>query len=184
MTLIDRAVMLATQAHAGQHRKSERGGTQLPFLVHPLDVLKRVWTWGAATEVVGAAAVLHDVYEDTTFDPCWVMDLSPEVHRLVTELTLPEGADKAAYLADFRDPDRKSDEALVIKVADRISNVRDYMLTDRWYAAKYLRRADVLGLAVQDRYEELSRKLGWAVVTPMWNDWNELVRELTPAPTI
>lgn len=180
MTLIDKAVMLATQAHAGQKRKCYWGGSYLPYLVHPLDVLKRVWTWGAASEVVGAAAVLHDVYEDCpSFDRCWVKDLSLQVDRLVEELTRWPADDKAVYLRAFRDPGLKSAEALVIKMADRISNVRDFMFNDLTYARVYLRKGDVLWLALRERFEELGRKLGSNVAGAMRAEWLDLADELT-----
>ena len=58
--LLNRAIIYATQAHAGQMRK----GTNLPYIVHPMEALAIVATMTDDPEML-AAAVLHDVVEDT-----------------------------------------------------------------------------------------------------------------------
>lgn len=59
--LVDRAIVFATRAHAGQVRK----GTAKPYIVHPLEALSIVATMTEDQEML-AAAVLHDVVEDTS----------------------------------------------------------------------------------------------------------------------
>lgn len=58
--LLNRAIIFATQKHASQTRK----GTNLPYIVHPLEVLQILYTMEADVEVM-AAGVLHDTVEDT-----------------------------------------------------------------------------------------------------------------------
>lgn len=58
--LLNRAIIYATKAHAGQMRK----GTNLPYIVHPMEALAIVATMTDDPEML-AAAVLHDVVEDT-----------------------------------------------------------------------------------------------------------------------
>lgn len=58
--LLDRAVVFATKAHAGQLRK----GTQIPYILHPLEAAAIVGSMTTDEEVIAAAA-LHDVVEDT-----------------------------------------------------------------------------------------------------------------------
>ncbi|MDD3183819.1 MAG: HD domain-containing protein [Anaerostipes sp.] len=57
--MFEDAIIFATEAHQGQKRK----GTQIPFIIHPLEVASIV---GAMTtdEDLLCAAVLHDVVED------------------------------------------------------------------------------------------------------------------------
>ncbi len=55
MTLVERAVRRALEAHAGQKEENGR-----PYLLHPLRLMLRM-----DTETEMAAAVLHDVVEDT-----------------------------------------------------------------------------------------------------------------------
>jgi myo-inositol-1(or 4)-monophosphatase len=58
--LLDRAIEFAVRAHAG----TERRGKGFPYIVHPLEALAIVATMTPDQEVL-AAAVLHDVVEDT-----------------------------------------------------------------------------------------------------------------------
>ncbi len=56
--MLSKAILIATQAHAGQF---DKGGK--PYILHPLTVLHKV---GQVSEVIQSIAVLHDVIEDCT----------------------------------------------------------------------------------------------------------------------
>ena len=58
--VLDRAIVFATKAHEGQFRK----GTQIPYILHPMEAAAIVGTMTTDNEVI-AGAVLHDVVEDT-----------------------------------------------------------------------------------------------------------------------
>lgn len=60
MDILDQAIVFAVNAHSGMRRK----GTQNPYILHPLEAAAIVATMTADREVI-AAAVLHDVVEDT-----------------------------------------------------------------------------------------------------------------------
>ncbi len=55
MSLVEHAIRRALEAHAGQKEENGR-----PYLLHPLRLMLRM-----DSEVEMAAAVLHDVVEDT-----------------------------------------------------------------------------------------------------------------------
>lgn len=57
--IVDHAIRFAIEAHEGVARK----GTDLPYIVHPLEALAVVATITSDQELL-AAAVLHDVVED------------------------------------------------------------------------------------------------------------------------
>ena len=59
MTLLDEAIRFAVQAHSGQPRK----GTNMPYILHPLEAAAIVATMTDDSEII-AAAVLHDIVED------------------------------------------------------------------------------------------------------------------------
>ena len=59
-SILDRAIIFATEAHEGQFRK----GTQIPYILHPMEAAAIVSTMTTDPEVI-AGAVLHDVVEDT-----------------------------------------------------------------------------------------------------------------------
>ena len=58
--LLNDAVAFAAHAHSGQLRK----GTNLPYIVHPMEVAAICASYTDDVEVL-AAAVLHDIVEDT-----------------------------------------------------------------------------------------------------------------------
>ena len=60
ISLMDRAIIFATRAHSGTFRK----GTNIPYIVHPIEAAAIVATLTDDPDVI-AAAVLHDVVEDT-----------------------------------------------------------------------------------------------------------------------
>jgi (p)ppGpp synthase/HD superfamily hydrolase len=60
MATIDRAIMIASIAHAGQKDKAGK-----PYILHPLRVMLTVASNKNATDEQKIVAVLHDVIEDT-----------------------------------------------------------------------------------------------------------------------
>lgn len=59
-TLLDKAIIFATRAHAG----TERRGKGFPYIVHPMEAMEIVATITPDQELLAAAA-LHDTVEDT-----------------------------------------------------------------------------------------------------------------------
>ncbi len=120
-----RAVRFATAHHGDQRRK-----TGAPYLEHLLEALQiLVEGAGVTRRDVLAAAVLHDVVEDT---PCTLADLraafGPRVAELVGWVTIPDpgpGEDSASvkerYLRRLRNA---PPDAILVKLADRASNVQ------------------------------------------------------------
>ena len=58
--ILDQAIVFATKVHKGQFRK----GTQVPYILHPVEAAAIVGTMTTDEEVI-AGAVLYDVVEDT-----------------------------------------------------------------------------------------------------------------------
>lgn len=83
MRLSEQAILFATHAHAGQVRKY----TLEPYVAHPVAVMALVATVPHTEEML-AAAVLHDVLEDTTISLTHLtLAFGPVVSGLVSELT-------------------------------------------------------------------------------------------------
>lgn len=83
-SLMERAWRIAGIAHAGQNRKA----SDIPYLVHPAAVALILQRSGFVEEHLLAAAVLHDVVEDTD----WTLErlaeqFPPEVLEIVDVLT-------------------------------------------------------------------------------------------------
>lgn len=61
-TMLSDAIALATMAHRGQIRKDP---SEMPYVIHPLHVMQLLMEHGVDDKRILAAAVLHDVVEDT-----------------------------------------------------------------------------------------------------------------------
>lgn len=144
---------MAMHAHTGQTRKGI-----LPYVVHPIEVMKTLHDWGVRDEDTLVAALLHDTLEDTNLQPQAIRGaFGLTVHDIVRELTYtgtrPE--EKEQYLNGFV---FGSIAALVIKVADRLCNVNDFLPDP--YAKKYFHKADQVFKFLEMRVGELPPPVG------------------------
>src|SRR5262245_56161849 len=123
LPLSEAAVAFARERHAGQ----ARDGDQAPFVVHPLEAAALLERAGYSDEVV-AAAVLHDVLEDTETRPVELEErFGREVANLVAtvtdDLTID---DHDAQRDEVRERVRRAGgSALAIYGADKVSKVRE-----------------------------------------------------------
>ena len=111
MSSIERAIEIASSAHAGQRDKAGQ-----PYIFHPLRVMLRV-----NTEHEQMAAVLHDVVEDTsvTLDNLAQEGFPSEVLRAIAALTkLPGETLLEAAARAAADP-----VARKVKLADNAENM-------------------------------------------------------------
>lgn len=128
--LLNRAILFATNMHAGQFRKAPVGMPQRPYIVHPLDVMTRLMRAGVEYEVILAAAVLHDVLEDTDETEAELEAVfGREVTALVVEVSDPEGLSKTqARKRQVQKAPSMSGPAKLIKLADKTSNLHDIVM--------------------------------------------------------
>jgi len=156
--LLRTAIDLAYKLHAGQVRK----GLPLPAITHPCDVVRRLVHWEIEDYTVLAAAILHDTLEDCNVTPYTLSQaVGPQVTAIVESLTYDGPAGNAEAKRAWIDSiGRKSPEALIIKLADRICNTEDFLLTDPAYARTYLEKANSLYIAVYERQEEIKQRFG------------------------
>ena len=146
MNTVEKAKVFATAAHAavGQTRKY----TGEPYVVHPMEVASIVESVGG-TEAMVAAALLHDVLEDTgvTVD---VLEeqFGSEVTDLVlwlTDISKPEDGNRSTRKALDRQHSAAAPAAAqTIKVADLISNSRSIVAHDPGFAKVYLEEKRLL----------------------------------------
>ena len=125
--LIERAVRFAANAHAGDIRK----GTKLPYISHPVETMMLVARELNDNEVI-AAAVLHDVVEDT---PVTLQQIQRVFGERVAELVSMETENKREdqpkeatwKIRKQENLEREKDasmEAKLIMLADKVSNLR------------------------------------------------------------
>lgn len=126
--LLQSAITYAVVRHAGQTRK----GTDIPYIVHPIEVMKIVASL-TGDEEVRAAAVLHDVKEDAHATP---MELAELFGYRVAGLVCAESENKredrpeaetwAVRKQETIDHLAHADkEVKIICLGDKLANMRD-----------------------------------------------------------
>ena len=124
-----RAVEFSAEKHRGQRRK---GVDASPYINHPIEVAAMLANVAGVRDlVILVAAVLHDTIEDTRTSPEELeAAFGAEIRLLVQEVTddksLPK-AERKRLQVDHAP--QLSPSAKLIKLADKVSNVRD--VTDR-----------------------------------------------------
>lgn len=139
MNLLERAIQIALEAHAGQKDKNGRD----PYVLHPLRVMGRM-----KTEESRIVAALHDVVEDSpwTLEMLRAEGFSEAIVHAVDCLTKREGEDYEQFVKRAAgDP-----IARVVKLGDLADN-KDINRLDELTAKdldrlnKYKRAENILG---------------------------------------
>jgi len=118
------AARFAAEKHTGQTRK----GNGSPYINHPLEVANLLTEVGGVDDVdTITAALLHDIVEDSdvTFDEIeqrFGATVAGYVRELTDDKSLPKAERKRLQVEHAP---HFSHEAKQIKLADKISNVRD-----------------------------------------------------------
>ncbi len=118
------AACFAADRHRNQRRK-DVGAT--PYINHPLEVARILTEAGIDDTDILVAAILHDTIEDTeTTAEELAAVFGERICSLVLEVTddktLPKAERKRLQVLNAP---RKSNDAKLIKIADKIANLRD-----------------------------------------------------------
>ena len=125
MGLIFRALRFSADKHSNQRRKDAKAS---PYINHPIQVAEILWRVGDVRDVsLLVASLLHDTIEDTATTPEEIRaEFGEEVLALVLEVTddkrLPKATRKQLQVEHAP---HKSQNAKLLKLADKISNVQD-----------------------------------------------------------
>lgn len=125
LAMVLKGVEFAALKHKGQTRK-DLGKT--PYIIHPIGVAYNVWNEGGIRSVnVLTAALLHDTLEDTeTTEAELETEFGPRVAMTVKEVTNDPTLDSQANkMLQIEHAPMMSMDAQLVKLADRLYNVRD-----------------------------------------------------------
>ena len=123
--LVLKALAFAAHKHRDQRRKDNNAS---PYINHPIALATVLCNEGGITDVnVLCAALLHDTIEDTETTPTELTELfGKTISDLVMEVTddksLPKAERKRLQIEHAANA---SYEAKLVKLADKISNLRD-----------------------------------------------------------
>ncbi|WP_231566379.1 HD domain-containing protein [Litchfieldella xinjiangensis] len=165
--LAERAALFSRATHqaVGQRRKY----TGEPYWHHPVAVAAMVSAVEAATPAMIAAAILHDVLEDTgvsamDIEACFGEQVAILVQELTDHFTDPDIGNRAHRKALERDRLAEvSPEAQTIKYADLIDNTESIVARDPGFARVYLAEKRQLLIAMTGGDPALRRK-AWGIL--------------------
>ena len=130
--LILKALEFASHRHRSQRRKGKR---EIPYINHPIQVASLLANEGGETDpVLLAAAIIHDVIEDTVNSTEERSELMTEISSLFGEeilaLTMEVTDDKTLEKRirkqmQVEHANHLSARAKKLKIADKITNLRD-----------------------------------------------------------
>lgn len=123
-SIIEKAATISVLAHSGQMRKFD----DLPYITHPFMVALKLAKYDFPDTVI-AAALVHDVIEDTDFPVEQLQaELGDEVLEIVRAVSnddsLPWEEKKKKYVETVRSG---SDGAKAVSVADKIHNMESLL---------------------------------------------------------
>lgn len=141
-SILNKAIQIAFTYHKDQTRHEG-----ISYIIHPIDVLNNLINLGVTDVNLLAAAVLHDTIEDTEYTEAMMRkDFGDAITNIVLEVTKIEEDQHATTIQEkmdfLKDCVNKSFESLLLKFADRYSNVISYGRDKRkWYKAFYALQA-------------------------------------------
>ncbi len=151
--LLERALRVAAVAHRSQHRKA----TSIPYIMHPFAVALILQRHGWVKDDVIAAAILHDVIEDTDCTeaelreqfPAEVLDI---VHILSEKKTTADGVPRSWE-------DRKRDHLAVLKEAP--IQARAITLADKLHNLESMAYDRNQGVELWGRFNATKERILW-----------------------
>jgi 5'-deoxynucleotidase YfbR-like HD superfamily hydrolase len=186
---ISRAIIFAAKAHNGATRK----GTELPYILHPMEAATIVASLTDDEEVI-AAAILHDVLEDTDVTPA---QLQIEFGARICKLVESESENKRPGLPAAETwKARKSetinylqsvatDDERIIALADKLSNIRACLRDYEKSGDAMWEKFNMPDKEMQAWYYTSVRDaLGKLQDTDAWKELNRLIERLFPRSEI
>lgn len=180
--IVDHAIRFAIEAHEGVARK----GTDLPYIVHPLEALAVVATITSDQELL-AAAVLHDVVEDAGIS---IDDIRREFGPHIADIVEGETDQEVQGLSHV-DSWRQRKQATVDRLAKASRDVQIVALGDklsnmRSMARNLRQQGDRLWQRFNEKdprqhawyYHQLTKSLSPLSDTDAYQEFLELVKQV------
>ncbi|NLT15729.1 MAG: HD domain-containing protein [Clostridiales bacterium] len=181
--MLDRAIVFAVAAHSGMLRK----GTSTPYILHPLEAAAIVSSITDDDEVI-AAAVLHDVLEDTS---ATADQIQAEFGTRVLNLVQSESEDKrearpASETWKIRKQEtidalmkESSLDVKMLALGDKLSNIRAMYRDHQKIGDKLWERFNQKNKSEQGwYYRSIAEAIKELAAFPAWQEYYRLVKEV------
>jgi (p)ppGpp synthase/HD superfamily hydrolase len=149
--MINKAIAFAVMAHTGQFRK----GTQLPYILHPMEVGMIVSRMTNDPEII-VAAILHDTVEDC--DDVTPERIREEFGERVASLVTRGSEDKSLSWKERKSNTLKSLKNETVKgvkliaLGDKLSNIRSLHHDYEWVGEELWERFNMKDKKMQGWY--------------------------------
>lgn len=159
-TLIEnKARVMAMHWHTDQKRKY----SGVPYITHPIRVAERLEKMGYSPELV-AAGYLHDVVEDCGVELSEIRNLFGDsvaiyVDGMTKKTTLADGNRATREKLERDRLTKESHEVKILKLVDRIDNLRDMSGAPSGFMKKYKAESKLLAECLRNASEELYQEL-------------------------
>lgn len=183
MELFSEAMLYAVKMHDGMRRK----GTDTPYILHPVEAAAIVGTM-TDEQTVLAAAVLHDVVEDT---PATLEDVRERFGDRVAQLVASESEDKREDRPAAETWLERKQEAIEVITATQDIAVKMIFLGDKLANMRSFKRDyAAIGEAFYQRFNQKDPKMHrWyhrsiadampeLAHTDAWKEYDALIREV------
>lgn len=183
LPLFEKAAVFAAVAHSGMTRK----GSRIPYLAHPIEAASIVAEMTDDEELI-AAAVLHDVVEDTEVTlqelRAYFGDRIAEYVGGETENKRKDLPPESTWLLRKRETivfltDRADTNARMLALADKLSNLRSIArdaakLGDRLWERFHQKDKAMHGWM----YRQVAEALRELESYPAWKEYDWLIRQI------
>lgn len=147
----DNALKYAAKKHEGQKRSGkDKAGNDIPYIKHPIKVAKILEEKDFGLKFI-IAGLFHDLLEDTNAKAFRIILLSNiEVYKAVVLLTKPPKPEnfktdkevQKQYMKKYFDGIRSNEIAHMVKLADRIHNLKESFMQTPQFIKKYIEETE------------------------------------------
>lgn len=172
---IHNAIIFASVKHQNQKRK----GTEIPYIVHPMEVMQ-ILTENRCSENVIIAGILHDTLEDTDTRP---EEIEKEFGKDILAIVQSESEDKSKTWKERKQHTidcLKTDslETKLVCCADKLSNIRSMYADLQICGAELWKRFNAPKESLAWYYRSIVKSLSELDGYKMYGEYKELVEKV------
>ena len=154
--VIQKAITYAAIKHEGQKRK----GTNIPYIIHPMEVMQILTAMDCSQDVI-IAGILHDILEDTGTKPEEIRETFGDT---ILALVQSESEDKSKTWkerkrATIDELQTASTETRLVCFADKLSNIRSMLIDKEAIGAKLWERFNASKEDIEWYYRSIAEVL-------------------------
>ena len=178
---IHEAIIFATIKHQNQKRK----GTDIPYIVHPMEIMQILTAEDLPEEII-IAGILHDTLEDTDTKS---EEIEAKFGKAVLDIVLTESEDKSKTWRERKQHtidclEKDSMETKLVCCADKLSNIKSMYADLQEYGEKLWERFNAPKEDIKWYYESIVNALSDLAQYKMYQEIQETVKAVFGTETV